>query len=93
MERRSSNVETTISPRANDRARGSNRTARRLHPTTTTTSPATVQTQTVSPVCSAAAAYAASLTNFKDTLKPSATLEQVRSAADQVVKAFDDLLR
>ncbi len=62
-------------------------------PTTTTTSPGTVQTKSVSPVCSAAATYAASLTNFKDTLKPSATLEQVRSAADQVVKAFDDLIK
>ena len=61
--------------------------------TTTTTSPGTVQTQSASPVCSAAAAYAASLTKFKDTLTPSATLEQVRSAADQVVKAFDDLMK
>jgi hypothetical protein len=59
---------------------------------TTTTTPTTTQTQTVSPVCSTADAFSASLTNFKDTLKSGATLEQIRSARDQVVKAYDDLL-
>ena len=61
--------------------------------TTTTTSPGTSQTQTVSPVCSTSAAFSASLTNFKDTLKPGATLDQIRTARDQVVKAYDDLLK
>jgi molecular chaperone GrpE (heat shock protein) len=32
------------------------------------------------------------LTNFKDTLKSGATLEQIRAARDQVVKAYDELV-
>lgn len=47
----------------------------------------------VSQACTAASAFAASLTNFKHTLTPSATLEQVKSARDQVAKAYDDLVK
>lgn len=47
---------------------------------------------TVSPACAAADAFAEALTGFKDTLKPGATLEQIRSARDQVVKTYDDLV-
>jgi hypothetical protein len=47
---------------------------------------------TVSPVCAASDAFAEALTGFKDTLKPGATLEQVRAARDQVVKTYDDLV-
>ena len=48
---------------------------------------------TVSPVCTAADALADALTNFKDTLKPGATVEQVQSARDQVAKTYDDLVK
>ena len=47
----------------------------------------------VSQACAAASAYAASLTNFKQTLQPGVTMEQVDSARDQVVRAFDDLIK
>ena len=47
---------------------------------------------TVPPVCAAADAFAEALTGFKDTLKPGVTLEQIRSARDQVVKTYDDLV-
>jgi cytochrome c556 len=60
--------------------------------TSPSTSPATSQTKSVSPVCAASDAFSASLTNFKDTLKPGATVEQIQSARDQVKKAYDDLL-
>ena len=60
--------------------------------TTSPTSPSSSQTASVSPVCAAAVAYSTALTNFKDTLKPGATLEQIRSARDEVVKTFDDLV-
>jgi cytochrome c556 len=60
--------------------------------TSPSTSPAASQTTSVSPVCAASDAFSASLTNFKDTLKPGATVEQVQSARDQVKKAYDDLL-
>jgi hypothetical protein len=43
-------------------------------------------------VCAASDAFSASLTNFKDTLKPGVTVEQIQSARDQVRKAYDDLL-
>lgn len=46
----------------------------------------------VSPACAAADAFADALTSFKDTLKPGATLEQVRAARDQVVKTYDELV-
>lgn len=57
-------------------------------PPASTSSP----TPTVSAVCAAADAFADALTGFKDTLKPGTTLEQVRSARDQVVKTYNDLL-
>lgn len=60
--------------------------------TSPSTSPATSQTKSVSPVCAASDAFSASLTNFKDTLKPGVTVEQIQSARDQVRKAYDDLL-
>ena len=46
----------------------------------------------VSPACAAADAFADALTSFKDTLKPGATVEQVRAARDQVVKTYDELV-
>ena len=48
---------------------------------------------TVSPVCAAADAFAEALTSFKDSLKPGVTLDQVRTARDQVVKTYDDLVK
>ena len=60
--------------------------------TSPTTNAATSQTKSVSPVCAASDAFSASLTNFKDTLKPGVTVEQIQSARDQVKKAYDDLL-
>ncbi|GGH99646.1 hypothetical protein ACFFGR_22100 [Arthrobacter liuii] len=47
----------------------------------------------VSQACAAASAYAAALTNFKQTLKPDATVGQVNSAQDQVVKTYNDLIK
>ncbi|CAH0281794.1 MULTISPECIES: hypothetical protein [unclassified Arthrobacter] len=61
--------------------------------TSPSTSPATSQTPSVSPVCAAADAFSASLTNFKDTLRPGATVEQIQSARDQVRKTYDDLVQ
>ena len=58
----------------------------------TSVSSARVQ-ENVSQACAAASDYAAALTNFKQTLKPSATVEQVRSARDQVAKTYDDLIK
>lgn len=49
--------------------------------------------ENVSQACAAASAYAASLTNFKQTLKPGVTVGQLDSARDQVVKAYDDLIK
>lgn len=59
--------------------------------TSPSATPTTSQTKTVSPVCAAAAAFSTALTNFKDTLKQGATLDQIRAARDQVVKAYDNL--
>jgi hypothetical protein len=61
---------------------------------TTSSPPASTSspTPTVSPACAAADAFAQALTNFKDTLKPGTTLEQVGSARDQVVKTYDELV-
>ncbi|MDI3211898.1 hypothetical protein [Arthrobacter sp. AL12] len=47
----------------------------------------------VSQACDAASAYAAGLTNFKQTLKPGVTVGQLDSARDQVAKAYDDLIK
>lgn len=55
-------------------------------------SPSASQTKTVSPVCAAAVAFSASLTNFKDTLKPGATIAQIQSAREQIRKSYDDLV-
>lgn len=41
--------------------------------------------------CTAADALARALTNFKDSLKTGATVEQVRAARDQVVKTYNEL--
>ncbi|BCW66810.1 MAG TPA: hypothetical protein VF885_20795 [Arthrobacter sp.] len=49
--------------------------------------------ENVSQACAAASAYSAALTNFKQTLKPGATVEQINSARDQVAKTYDDLIR
>jgi len=49
--------------------------------------------ENVSQACAAASAYAATLTNFKQTLKPGATVEQVNSAREQVAKTYDDLIK
>ena len=47
---------------------------------------------TVAPVCAAADAFAEALTNFKDSLKPGVTVEQVRASRDQVAKTYDELV-
>jgi len=49
--------------------------------------------ENVSQACAAASAYAAALTNFKDTLKPSATVDQVRSAQEQVAKTHEEMIK
>ena len=46
-----------------------------------------------SQVCAAIDAHAAALAEFKATLKPDATIEQVRAAQDQVTKTYDDLVK
>ena len=47
----------------------------------------------VSQACEAASAYAAALTNFKQTLQPGVTVGQLDSARDQVVRTYDDLVK
>ncbi|CAH0139713.1 MULTISPECIES: hypothetical protein [unclassified Arthrobacter] len=47
----------------------------------------------VSQACAAASAFAGALTNFKQTLKPGATIEQIKSAREQVAKTYDDLVK
>ena len=49
--------------------------------------------ENVSQACAAASAYAAALTNFKQTLKPGVTVGQLDSARDQVAKTYDDLIK
>lgn len=57
------------------------------------TSCAPTPQENVSQACAAAGAYAAALTNFKDTLTPSATVEQVQTARDQVTKTYDEMIK
>ncbi|SDK80732.1 hypothetical protein SAMN04487916_103131 [Arthrobacter sp. ov407] len=57
------------------------------------TSCAPTPQENVSQACAAADAYAAALTNFKDTLTPSATVEQVQTARDQVTKTYDEMIK
>ena len=49
--------------------------------------------ENVSQACAAASAYAAALTNFKQTLKPGVTVGQIDSARDEVAKTYDDLIK
>ncbi|MGO4230650.1 hypothetical protein AB4Y72_17525 [Arthrobacter sp. YAF34] len=49
--------------------------------------------ENVSQACAAASAYALALTNFKDTLKPSATVDEVHSARDQVTKTYEEMIK
>lgn len=58
----------------------------------TGTGPSASPTPSIPAVCSASADYSAALANFKDTLKSGATLEQIRSARDQVRSSFDALV-
>ncbi|MCB5275274.1 hypothetical protein BJG92_02822 [Arthrobacter sp. SO5] len=51
------------------------------------------QPEDVAQLCAASNDFASALTNFKDTLKPGATIEQVRSARDEAVKAYDALIK
>jgi hypothetical protein len=64
-------------------------------PAATLSPTATISSQPASmlPVCAAADAHAAALKNFKDTLKPDATIEQVRAAQEQVSKTYEDLAK
>jgi hypothetical protein len=64
-------------------------------PAGTSSAPASASSPppSTSDVCAAADAHAAALTNFKDTLKPDATIEQVRTAQEQVTKTYDDLVK
>jgi uncharacterized lipoprotein YajG len=41
--------------------------------------------------CTAADAYVHAVTNFKDSLQAGSTVEQVRTAGDQVTKTYNDL--
>lgn len=50
------------------------------------------QSDNVARLCAASDAFASALTDFKDTLRPDATVEQLRSARDEVVKAYNDLI-
>jgi len=61
--------------------------------TNPSSSPSASPTPSVSPVCAASDAFSTALTNFKDTLKKGSTLDQIRSARDQVAKAYDDLIK
>ena len=58
-------------------------------PTVTVSSPPASTSQ----VCAAVDAHAAALANFKDTLKPDATIEEVRAAQEEVTKTYDDLVK
>jgi flagellar hook-basal body complex protein FliE len=43
-------------------------------------------------VCAATKAYASALTSFKDALTPTSTVDQVRTAREEVAKTHNDLL-
>lgn len=58
-------------------------------PTLTVTSPPASTSQ----VCAAVDAHATALADFKATLKPDATIEEVRAAQDEVTKTYDDLVK
>ncbi|KQN86703.1 hypothetical protein [Arthrobacter sp. Leaf69] len=45
-----------------------------------------------SQVCAATKAYASALTSFKDALTPTSTVDQVRTAREEVVKTHNELL-
>ena len=47
----------------------------------------------VSPVCAAVDAHAAALADFKNTLTPDATIEQVQAARAEVQKTYEDLVQ
>jgi methyl-accepting chemotaxis protein len=56
-------------------------------------SPSSSQNESVAQVCAAADAFGSALTDFKDMIKPDTTIEQLRSARDQVAHAYDDLAK
>ena len=58
-------------------------------PTVTVSSPPASTAQ----VCAAVDAHAAALANFKATLTPDATIEEVRAAQDQVTKTYDEMVK
>ena len=58
-------------------------------PTVTVSSPPA----STSEVCAAVDAHAAALANFKATLKPDATVEEVRAAQEEVTKTYEDLVK
>lgn len=65
------------------------------NPPAVTSSPTIALTSppaSVAPVCAAADAHAEALADFKTTLKPDATIEQVRAAQEKVAKTYDDLV-
>lgn len=49
--------------------------------------------ENVSQACTAARAHASALTSFKAMLKPDVPIEQVRSARNEVVKTYDELVK
>ena len=49
--------------------------------------------ENVNQACVAISAYGTALTNFKDTLKPSATVEQVKSARAEVDKTYQEMIK
>lgn len=50
------------------------------------------QAGNVAQLCAASEAFARALTSFSDSLKPGATIEELRLARDEVVKAYSGLL-
>lgn len=48
--------------------------------------------ENVSQACEASEAYAADLQKFEDVLTPEATVEQIRTARDEVSSSHDDLV-
>ena len=49
--------------------------------------------ENVNQACASISAYGTALTNFKDTLKPSATVEQVKSARAEVDKTYQEMIK
>ena len=49
--------------------------------------------ENVNQACASISAYGTALTNFKDTLKPSATVDQVKTARAEVDKTYQEMIK